>query len=124
MILNCVVLYCIVICCIALYYIVLHCIVLNCIVLFCIVLYCIVLYCIEFYYIVLHTFVCFVSFFIYLSLTFLMLQNCIEDETLISEARNCNPRNANMVIFDARSMLAAGGNRLKVFVIPLGNKCI
>eukprot|EP00795_Rhopilema_esculentum_P011530 gene11530-21751_t len=38
---------------------------------------------------------------------------CIEDETLLNEARNCNPFNSNMVIFDARSMLAAGGNRLK-----------
>ena len=43
-----------------------------------------------------------------------LLQYCVEDETLLDEARNCNPSNATMVIFDARSMLAAGGNRLKV----------
>jgi len=38
---------------------------------------------------------------------------CAEDVKLVDEARNCNPRNATMVILDARSMLAAGGNRLK-----------
>ena len=45
-----------------------------------------------------------------------ILQYCVEDETLLDEARNCNPSNATMVIFDARSMLAAGGNRLKVII--------
>eukprot|EP00794_Sanderia_malayensis_P018024 gene18024-19829_t len=36
-----------------------------------------------------------------------------EDEALINAARNCNRSNFALVIFDARSMLAAGGNRLK-----------
>lgn len=37
----------------------------------------------------------------------------MEDENIVQAARNLCPTK-RMVIFDARSMLAAGGNRLKV----------
>lgn len=55
----------------------------------------------------------------------IFLQYCVEDETLVNEARNCNPKNSNLVIFDARSMLAAGGNRLKVcWMISVISQCV
>ena len=42
------------------------------------------------------------------------LQNSIDDELVISTARRCNKYTDKLVIFDARSMFAAGGNMLKV----------
>ena len=42
------------------------------------------------------------------------VQNSIDDELVISKARRCNKYTDKLVIFDARSMFAAGGNMLKV----------
>lgn len=41
------------------------------------------------------------------------LKNSIDDELVISTARKCNKFTDKLVIFDARSMFAAGGNMLK-----------
>lgn len=41
------------------------------------------------------------------------LKNSIEDEFVINSARKCNKYTDKLVIFDARSILAAGGNMLK-----------
>ena len=38
----------------------------------------------------------------------------MEDETLVEEARLCTPNAPSLVIFDARSVVAAEGNKLKV----------
>lgn len=40
-------------------------------------------------------------------------KNSIDDELVISKARRCNKYTDKLVIFDARSMFAAGGNMLK-----------
>ena len=45
----------------------------------------------------------------------LFLQFSVEDERLVQAAKLCSP-SKRLVIFDARSMLAAGGNRLKVVI--------
>lgn len=42
-----------------------------------------------------------------------VFKNSIEDEFVISTARKCNKSTDKLVIFDARSMFAAGGNMLK-----------
>lgn len=48
------------------------------------------------------------------SLLFVHFQNSVDDEFVISTARKCNKCTDKLVIFDARSMFAAGGNMLKV----------
>ena len=45
---------------------------------------------------------------------FIHFQNSVDDEFVISTARKCNKCTDKLVIFDARSMFAAGGNMLKV----------
>lgn len=45
---------------------------------------------------------------------FIHFQNSVDDEFVISTARKCNKYTDKLVIFDARSMFAAGGNMLKV----------
>lgn len=42
------------------------------------------------------------------------LQNSVDDEFVVSTARKCNKFTEKLVIFDARSIFAAGGNMLKV----------
>ena len=49
-----------------------------------------------------------------MSLCFVTFQNSVDDEFVISTARKCNKYTDKLVIFDARSMFAAGGNMLKV----------
>lgn len=45
---------------------------------------------------------------------FVSFQNSVDDEFVISTARKCNKITDKLVIFDARSVFAAGGNMLKV----------
>jgi len=52
--------------------------------------------------------------FVFQSVWFVHFQNSVDDEFVISTARKCNKCTDKLVIFDARSMFAAGGNMLKV----------
>ena len=45
---------------------------------------------------------------------FFVIQYSLDDEKLVNEARLCNANSKEMVIFDARSVMAASGNKLKV----------
>ena len=49
-----------------------------------------------------------------LSFTLHCVQHSLEDEQLIEACLNAGPPDGHMVIFDARSIVAAAGNMLKV----------
>lgn len=47
-----------------------------------------------------------------------LVQHSLEDEELIKACLNAGPPDGEMVIYDARSVVAATGNMLKVIQTP------